>query len=122
MTDFAERYGPWAVVAGASEGVGKAFAWAMATRGINVVLLARRQNALDDVAAAIRADTGVEARAVALDLAEPDGAIAAQATIVYTKFVWLNWTLDFRPTANAMTEKVAQFVETFRRQFNIAKP
>ena len=40
----------------------------------------------------------------------------------YTQFVWLNWMLDFRPTVNAMPEKVAQFVETFRRQFDIAKP
>src|SRR6266513_6502684 len=54
--------------------------------------------------------------------AEPVGAIAAQATIVYKKFVWLNWMLDCRPTVNAMPEKVAQFVETFRPQFNIAKP
>src|SRR6266550_1158648 len=38
------------------------------------------------------------------------------------KVVWLNWMLDFRPTVNSMPEKVAQFVETFRRQFNIAKP
>ena len=48
--------------------------------------------------------------------------LPAQATIVYNKFVWLNWMLDFRPTVNALPEKVAQFVETFRRQFNIAKP
>ena len=71
-TGFAERYGPWALVAGASEGVGAAYARAMAERGLNVVLLARRQGALDDVAAAIRADTGAEARAVAVDLAAPD--------------------------------------------------
>jgi short-subunit dehydrogenase len=69
---FAKRYGPWAVVAGASEGVGSAFALAIAQRGVNVVLLARRQVALDDVAARIRSESGVEARVVALDLAEPD--------------------------------------------------
>jgi short-subunit dehydrogenase len=74
-TGFAERYGPWALVAGASEGVGSAYARAMAERGLNVVLLARRQNMLDQVAAAIRADTGVETRAVAVDLATP-GAVA----------------------------------------------
>jgi short-subunit dehydrogenase len=71
---FAERYGPWAVVAGASEGVGSAFATAVAQRGVNVVLLARRQEVLDDVAAQIRRDTGVEARPVALDLAASDAA------------------------------------------------
>ena len=71
---FADRYGPWALVAGASEGVGEAYAHAMADRGLNVVLLARRQEALDDVASAIKAKAGVEARAVAVDLSEPDAA------------------------------------------------
>ncbi len=70
--DFAARYGPWALVVGASEGVGATYARAMAERGINVVLLARRQAVLDEVAAAIRADTGVETRTVAVDLVEPD--------------------------------------------------
>ena len=42
MTSFAERYGPWAVVAGASEGLGEAFARGCAARGLNVVLIARR--------------------------------------------------------------------------------
>jgi hypothetical protein len=71
-TGFADRYGPWALVAGASEGVGAAYARAMAERGLDVVLLARRQGVLDEVAAAIRADTGAEARAVAVDLAAHD--------------------------------------------------
>lgn len=69
---FRDRYGPWALVAGASEGVGAAYARAMAERGINVVLLSRRQEALDNLAAAIQGDTGVETRAVAVDLAERD--------------------------------------------------
>lgn len=79
--EFAERYGPWALVAGASDGVGAAYARAMAERGLNVVLLARRQAVLDDVAASIRADTGVETRAVAVDLSTPDAmAEIARAT------------------------------------------
>jgi uncharacterized protein len=78
---FVERYGPWAVVAGASDGVGAAYARAMAERGLNVVLLARRQALLEEVAAAIRADTGVDTRAVAVDLAEDDAmAQVAAAT------------------------------------------
>ncbi len=71
-TAFAGRYGPWALVAGASEGVGTAYARAMAERGLNVVLLARRQAALEEVASSIRAATGVETRAVAVDLAAHD--------------------------------------------------
>ncbi|HKA89504.1 MAG TPA: SDR family NAD(P)-dependent oxidoreductase, partial [Haliangiales bacterium] len=77
MTDFAARYGPWAVVAGASEGLGAAFARALAARGLNLVLFARRRDALDALAASL----GVEVRAVALDLAQPDLA-AAVADVV----------------------------------------
>ena len=82
MTAFAERYGPWAIVAGASDGVGAAFARAMAERGLNVVLLARRRGLLDEVAAGIRAETGVETLTVAVDLAD-EGAmtVVADATV-----------------------------------------
>ena len=74
--DFDRRYGPWALIAGASDGVGAAFADALAERGLNVVLLARRQAVLDEVAAGIRDRHGVETRALAIDLAE-SGAAAA---------------------------------------------
>ena len=70
--DFAARYGRWAVVAGSSEGLGAAFADEAAARGLDVVLVARRQNALEETAARIRAERGVEARTVVADLAEPD--------------------------------------------------
>ena len=68
---LADKYGPWALVAGASDGVGAAFAEGLAERGVNVVLLARRQAVLDDVAAGIEARTGAETRTLAVDLAQP---------------------------------------------------
>jgi short-subunit dehydrogenase len=70
--DFATRYGEWAVIAGASDGTGAAFARAVAERGLNVVLLARRQAVLDELAADIEQKTGVTARALSVDLAETD--------------------------------------------------
>lgn len=79
--EFSQRYGPWAVVAGASEGVGSEFAAAVARLGLDVVLLARRQAVLDEVADAITTETGAEARTVAVDLARPDAAaVVAEAT------------------------------------------
>ncbi|KUI26372.1 short-chain dehydrogenase [Mycobacterium sp. IS-1742] len=75
---FPQRYGPWAVVAGASDGVGAAFAERIAENGVNVVLVARRQTVLDEVAAGIRDRTGVETRTLAVDLTDP-GATAAIA-------------------------------------------
>ena len=70
MSAFRDKYGPWAVVAGASEGLGAAFAGVLARRGINLVLLARRAEALEAVAGPLRGD--VEVRTVAIDLASPD--------------------------------------------------
>ncbi|MGA7132858.1 MAG: SDR family NAD(P)-dependent oxidoreductase [Mycobacterium sp.] len=78
---FAEKYGPWALVAGASDGVGAAFAEGLAGRGVNVVLVARRQAVLDDVAAGIRRRTGAQTRTLAVDLAEHEAtSIIAAAT------------------------------------------
>jgi uncharacterized protein len=78
---FASKYGPWALVAGASDGLGAAFAAGLAERGVNVVLLARRQAVLDRVAAQINSKSSVQTRTVAVDLAKPDAASAvADAT------------------------------------------
>lgn len=67
---FPERYGPWAVVAGASEGVGASLALQLGERGVNVVLVARRRTALDEVAANVQSET----RVVTLDLSTEDAA------------------------------------------------
>jgi short-subunit dehydrogenase len=72
-----DRYGPWAIVAGASDGVGAAFAERLGAAGINVVLVARRQGLLEQIASRLE----VETRVVALDLSEPD-AITALAEAV----------------------------------------
>jgi len=78
---FAAKYGPWALVAGASDGVGAAFAEGLAERGVNVVLVARRQALLDEVATGIAARTAVETRVLAVDLAERDASsMVAAAT------------------------------------------
>lgn len=66
------RYGTWAVIAGASEGLGAAFAEAVARRGYDVVVVARRVEKLEDLALGLRERHGVRAVAVALDLAASD--------------------------------------------------
>lgn len=71
MTTFSEKYGPYALVAGASEGLGAAFAEALAARGLSLVLVARRKEKLEATADAIRARHGVDVRTVSLDLASP---------------------------------------------------
>jgi uncharacterized protein len=70
---FLARYGPWAVIAGASEGTGECYARELAGMGINLVLVSRRQPALKALGAALKAEYGIDYRAVAQDLTE-DGA------------------------------------------------
>jgi short-subunit dehydrogenase len=55
--DFAQKYGPWAVIAGASEGVGACLADQLAERGLDLVLIARNQELLEEVAAGGVSDT-----------------------------------------------------------------
>jgi uncharacterized protein len=67
-------YGPWALVTGASSGIGEEFARQAAASGINVVLLARGEKRLKEVAAELTARYGVQARVVAVDLSR-DGIL-----------------------------------------------
>jgi short-subunit dehydrogenase len=70
--DFRERYGPWAFVVGASEGLGAAFAENCARRGLNVVLLARRASALDGTASMIEQKYRVQTHRIVADAGRPD--------------------------------------------------
>jgi uncharacterized protein len=70
--NFAEQYGPWAVIAGASEGTGRAFARQIAAGGVRCILVARREAPLTTLAAQISTESGMECTTVAVDLAAPD--------------------------------------------------
>lgn len=72
---LSSRYGPWALVTGASSGIGAEFARQLAREGLNVVLVARRAQRLETLAAELVEVFGVEALATPLDLLAP-GAIA----------------------------------------------
>jgi len=80
----AEKYGPWAVIAGGSDGTGEAYARELAALGINIMLVARRADVLDTLAADLRSSYGVETRTLVQDLMAPDAAqsmLAASADL-----------------------------------------
>jgi short-subunit dehydrogenase len=69
---FARKYGPWAIIAGASEGVGRELARRVAAHGVSCILIARRVGPLAELAEQIRAESGVECISASIDLAAPD--------------------------------------------------
>src|ERR1700712_4531135 len=69
---FRERYGPWALIAGASEGTGASFARQLAAEGISCVLVARREGPLAALAEELRSRFGVECVTASVDLSAPD--------------------------------------------------
>ncbi len=71
MNGLRDRYGRWALVAGASAGLGEAFARQLAAARMDLFLLARRQEALDALAADLRAQYLIEVRTLPVDLASP---------------------------------------------------
>ena len=68
MAKFCEKYGPWALVTGASAGIGEEFARQLAARGLNVVIAARRKERLAALASQLMEQYSVEVRAVECDL------------------------------------------------------
>lgn len=69
-----ERYGEWALVTGASSGIGEEFVHQLAEKGMNIILVARHVDWMNDIAAGVREKYGVETQVIEQDLIETDAA------------------------------------------------
>lgn len=70
---FTDKYGPWGVVTGASQGIGAEYARTLAEKGMNVVMVARNADKLSGLAKQLNQDHGVKVRVVAADLGNSQG-------------------------------------------------
>ena len=68
---FVKKYGPWAVVTGASDGIGRAIAEELARRGLNVFLVSRNQSRLAELCTHLSSSYGVDAKHLSVDLSLP---------------------------------------------------
>jgi short-subunit dehydrogenase len=71
-----EKYGPWALVTGASRGLGAEFARQLADRGFNIVLVARKTHLLESLATELEEVHNVKTRVISIDLSETEAANA----------------------------------------------
>src|SRR6201998_237626 len=92
-----KRFGPWALVTGASSGIGKEFARQIAAAGINVVLVARRETRLIEVGRSIAKDFKVQHRVIVMDLSQ-EGFIPKLAEL--TKDLDIGLVVSNAGTAN----------------------
>lgn len=97
-----KEFGPWAIVTGASSGIGEGFARQLATDGFNLILVARRIALLNKIGHELQQDFGIQFRAMEADLGEPD---APQKIIEATKDLDVGLLIS-----NAGTGKVSRFL------------
>ena len=72
MKNNIQQFGSWAVVTGASSGIGKEFAFQLASKGLNIVLVARRESLLEELSKEITEKFNVLTKYIPLDLTEND--------------------------------------------------
>jgi len=79
--DLKSRYGSWCLVAGAAEGLGKAFSLILAEKGMNVILVDQKKDGLVDLALQLESSFGIQAEKIHLDLESVDSVQVLMETI-----------------------------------------
>ncbi|MCF8259783.1 MAG: SDR family NAD(P)-dependent oxidoreductase [Melioribacteraceae bacterium] len=73
MKSFQNKYGEYALITGGSSGIGKALAFESAKKGLNVILVARKEDELNKTSEAISRQYGVKVKTISADLSNDEG-------------------------------------------------
>jgi short-subunit dehydrogenase len=112
--DFRSKYGPWALVAGASAGLGAEFATQLAARGLNVILVARQADRLTQLSATLATEQHVQVRTLPIDLADDD---APEAIVTQTNDIEIG-LLVYNAAYSAIGAFLDRPLEHHRRELN----
>ncbi|HEY0720420.1 MAG TPA: SDR family oxidoreductase [Gammaproteobacteria bacterium] len=108
MSEFRKKYGPWALVTGASSGIGEAFCRQLAARGMHLILVARRQQRLVQLANELERQHGVQCKVIAGDLASDEFLTELFAATASLEVGLLVNNAGFAQTGNFLARPVEQ--------------
>jgi len=80
MTSFKEKYGPWALVTGATSGIGEAISHELASKGINIALVARKKEDLELKASLLKTKYHIDTQIISADISTEDGIDKVKTT------------------------------------------
>jgi short-subunit dehydrogenase len=112
---FKDKYGPWALVAGASQGLGRAFADSLAKRGLHLVLVARTEKTLAGVAGDLENRYQIQTLPLSVDLSTPDsfGRIAEATQAIDVGLIVYNAAYaDTGPFVHGRLESLNRLIAT----------
>lgn len=114
------KYGPWCLVAGAAEGLGKAFSLSLADRGMNLILADQQKDPLDSLASHLETTFGIRVVTLHLDLASGDSVGLMMEAVSGTACRLLIYNAAFSKVQKFMLNDVAMLDRYI--QVNIRTP
>ncbi|RVT94484.1 SDR family NAD(P)-dependent oxidoreductase [Sphingomonas crocodyli] len=111
MRDYRERYGEWALILGASQGLGRAIAAEAARRKLNLVMVARREAPLIEAAREIEAELGIQTKTLAMDMARDDIVDAIEAGLGGIDIAFMVYNAAAEPHGEFLEQDVATHLE-----------
>jgi len=111
MTDFSGRYGQWAVVAGAAEGIGAAFCEELAKKGMNVIMVDVKDDGMESLAKALEMKYKIETLRLVIDLADKDAPDRCMEAIIEKQCRFLIY--------NAAYSRVKPFLDAGKEELDL---